>query len=1050
MNLKKWTSACSLQIVISLLISLFFFQVLYSEDSVNILLLNSYHKGFLWTDEITRGAEDGLRRDDVSLHIEYLDSKRIFNPSYFNALYDILENKFEVIQYDAVITSDNNAFNYYRDYGIDLLGNIPLIFCGLNYIQAEDIVGLTNATGVNERADLKKNLLLIESIHKDVETILIIADDTTTGLKIQEEINRIIEVHPSKAVRLEVIHTISMENLKDKVSSLDNSYIVYLTVFFRDSSGEFFEYDEAANQISEASAVPVYGTWDFQLNEGITGGYLVDGYRQGMAASKMVLDILGGKPVQSVPIMYDTPTTLKFNYLQLERFGIDPRRLPPESLIINRTESSFSRYKNQILLAISVFVLFLFAFAGVFFGYIKSLAAEREIRFHEENLRTTLYSIGDGVISTDLNQNVVRMNPVAEVLTGWSKEEADGKSINDVFKIYHIKNRLALDNPIAKVLESGRIDGFPRHSLLIARDGREFKISDSAAPIQDKEGFITGVVLVFRNVSEEYRVQEQLINERNYAKKIINNAPSMICGIDSNGTAVFINPVIEEITGYREDEIIGQNFWELFYPDNEFHQVKKLLLESQEGIVVDYEMTLTCKNGNKKNIVWNSFSRKDDEGNIIGFLGFGYDITEQKRIKEDLIISKKRLRTIIDLVPSSIFVKDSNGIFLALNKATSESMGVDIKELIGSRLQDVYPYPKMAAAMLEQDQMVLEKGISVEEAEENYANSTGEILWQKIVKIPCPEDLFGVPAVLGIATDISDLKAVEKRLFETNTELVKHKNNLEELVADRTMELQISLDHLQEAQRKLVESEKMAALGELVAGVAHEVNTPVGIGVTAASHLGDSVEEFQILYDSGHVTRSDFENFLQLCTKSSSMILSNMNRAADLINSFKQVAVDQSSQERRLFKIHQYLEEILLSLHAQLRKTPFDVKLNCPEELEVDSYPGALSQIITNLIMNSLHHGFEGLNEGSITIDIRKSENSVLIIYGDTGRGIPDDHLDKIFDPFFTTKRGLGGSGLGMNIVYNLVTQTLNGQINCTSKIGQGTWFEIEFPALAS
>lgn len=1050
MNLNKWIKGCSLQAVILLLISPFFFQNLYSEDSVNILLLNSYHKGYLWTDEITRGVEDGLRLDDVSLHIEYLDSKRIYNTSYFNALYAILENKLEVIQYDAVITSDNNAFNYYREYGMNILGDIPLVFCGLNYVQEEDLVGLTNATGVNEKADLKKNLQLIESIHKDIETILVIADDTTTGLKIQEEINRIIEVRPSEALRLEVIHTISLEDLKEKVRSLDSTYIVYLTVFFRDSLGEFFEYDEAVNQISEASAVPVYGTWDFHLNEGITGGHLVDGYSQGLAASGMVLEILGGEPVQSIPIIYDTPTTLKFNYLQLERFGIDSRKLPPGSLIINRTESFFFHYKNQILVTIFVFVLFFLAFVGIFFGYIKSLAAEKKIRFHEENLRTTLYSIGDGVISTDLNQNVVRMNPVAEVLTGWSKEEADSRSINDVFKIFHVENRQALENPIAKVMETGKIDGLPRHSLLIARDGREFKISDSAAPIQDSEGFITGVVLVFRNVSEEYRVQQQLINERNYAKRIINNAPSMICGLDSHGTAVFINPVIEKITGYEEDEIIGQNFWELLYPDNEFHQVKKLLLESREGVVVDFEMTLTCKNDNKKNIVWNSFSRKDDEGNIIGFLGFGYDITEQKKIKEDLIISKKRLRTIIDLVPSSIFVKDGDGTFLAINKATSKSLGVNIRELIGSRIQDVYPYPKMAEAMLEQDQMVLEKGISVEVAEENYANSTGEILWQKVVKIPCPEDLFGVPAVLGIATDISDLKAAEKRLFETNKELVKHKNNLEELVADRTMELQISLDHLQEAQRKLVESEKMAALGELVAGVAHEVNTPVGIGVTAASYLEDSVEEFQVLYDSGHVTRSGLEKFLQLCRKSSSMILFNMNRAADLINSFKQVAVDQSSQERRLFKIRQYIEEILLSLHAQLRKTPYEIKLSCPEELEVDSYPGALSQIITNLIMNSLHHGFEGLNEGSITIDIRKSENSVLIIYGDTGRGIPDDHLDKIFDPFFTTKRGTGGSGLGMNIVYNLVTQTLGGQINCTSKIGQGTWFEIEFPAFVS
>ena len=122
------------------------------------------------------------------------------------------------------------------------------------------------------------------------------------------------------------------------------------------------------------------------------------------------------------------------------------------------------------------------------------------------------------------------------------------------------------------------------------------------------------------------------------------------------------------------------------------------------------------------------------------------------------------------------------------------------------------------------------------------------------------------------------------------------------------------------------------------------------------------------------------------------------------------------------------------------------VKINCPEDLEIDSFPGALSQIITNLIMNSIKHGFEGMDKGTITIDIKRSDDNIMLLYGDTGRGISDSHLEKIFDPFFTTKRGVGGSGLGMNIVYNLVTQTLNGQISCTSKVGHGTWFEIEFP----
>ena len=784
------------------------------------------------------------------------------------------------------------------------------------------------------------------------------------------------------------------------------------------------------------------------MNHGIVGGYLVSGYHQGVEAAKKSIEILKGTPVESIPVTYETPVLLKFEYNQLEINNIKVSQLTDDYQIINRPESFFILYRVRILITLSVFILLLLAFFGVAYGFLKARRAEKKISFNEENLRTTLYSIGDAVISTDLQGQVVRMNPIAEVLTGWNTDEARYKPINEVFKIYHAISGEVVDNPVDGVIKTGRIVGLARHTSLVARDGREFKIADSAAPIHDDAGQTTGVVLVFRNVSEEYRIQEELLKERNYAKRIINNAPSLICGLDENGITTFINPVIEKITGYSEEEIIGQNFWKLFYPGEEFSQVEQLLEDSRDGVVVDYEMRLTCKDKQKRDIVWNSFSRKNESGDIMGYLGFGYDVTDQKRIKEALEISKKRLRTIIDLVPSSIFVKNGKGEFLALNKAVSNSFGMELIDVIGKKQQEVYPNPAHIDRMLEQDRQVLEQGFPMEIAEENYADSHGNILWQKTVKIPCPEDLFGEPAVLGIATDITKIKQAEKRLFETNKELVKHKNHLEELVSERTLELQESLDHLKETQKKLVESEKMAALGGLVAGVAHEVNTPVGIGVTAASHLEESISEFEILYKSGKITKKDFESFMDMGLKSSKIILSNMKRAADLIHSFKQVAVDQSSQERRSFRINEYIKEILLSLNAQLKKTPFTVKVNCPEEMEINSYPGALSQIITNLVMNSLHHGFEGLTEGSIMIDIRKSDEMVLIIYEDTGCGIPKENLEKIFEPFFTTKRGFGGSGLGMNIVYNLVTQTMGGQIRCSSIVGEGTWFEIEIPTI--
>jgi signal transduction histidine kinase len=265
-------------------------------------------------------------------------------------------------------------------------------------------------------------------------------------------------------------------------------------------------------------------------------------------------------------------------------------------------------------------------------------------------------------------------------------------------------------------------------------------------------------------------------------------------------------------------------------------------------------------------------------------------------------------------------------------------------------------------------------------------------------------------------------------------------------LVERTGQLSQALDHLQATQSQLVEAEKMAALGQLVAGVAHEINTPVGVGVTAASLLEDKTAAFREIYKSGQMKRTDLEKYLDMAEQSSSMVLRNLQRAAELIQSFKQVAVDQSSEERREFRVKPYLEEILLSLHPQLKKTQLIITINGDEKLTLDSYPGAFAQIVTNLVMNSLIHAYEPQEAGQLTFDFKQNSNHFIFEYNDDGKGIPQENLAKIFDPFFTTKRGQGGSGLGLHIIYNLVTQKLGGTIRCESEVGRGTRFVIETP----
>ena len=260
-----------------------------------------------------------------------------------------------------------------------------------------------------------------------------------------------------------------------------------------------------------------------------------------------------------------------------------------------------------------------------------------------------------------------------------------------------------------------------------------------------------------------------------------------------------------------------------------------------------------------------------------------------------------------------------------------------------------------------------------------------------------------------------------------------------------------ALAELRQTQADLIQSEKLASLGQLVAGVAHEINTPVGIALTTATTLGEEVREFGHVAHSGQVPRSRFVHFVDRMKEGSELLFSNLTRAADLVHSFKQVAADQVSSERRVFKLDAWAQELLTSLRPVLRKSGHEVVLDCPPDLIVDTFPGALGQVLTNLCMNAIVHAYEPGVTGRLQLTIREATpGNVRIVFADDGAGIPADSLHKVFDPFFTTARSRGNTGLGLHIAFNLVTSKLHGKLEVASEPGKGTRFTISIPARVS
>lgn len=294
-----------------------------------------------------------------------------------------------------------------------------------------------------------------------------------------------------------------------------------------------------------------------------------------------------------------------------------------------------------------------------------------------------------------------------------------------------------------------------------------------------------------------------------------------------------------------------------------------------------------------------------------------------------------------------------------------------------------------------------------------------------------------------------DLEQQKDELIAHQRELRQENENRQYIEAElrkRNQELASSMDTLHQAQEQLVESERMASLGGLVAGIAHDVNTPLGVSVTAASFLQERLNNLKTDFEDKSLTSKNMASFIDEAEQTALLLLSNLERASDLIASFKQVAVDQTSETEREFVLGDYINEIIQSLKPSFKHTEHQINVSCPDNLVVTCAPGAIAQIVTNMVVNSITHGFENKTAGTITLDVKEAGNNVVIHYKDNGRGLSEEELSKLFDAFFTTKRAEGGSGLGTHIMYNLVTQSLHGHIEADSTLGNGLHYTIRFP----
>jgi len=512
----------------------------------NVLILNSYHQGFKWTDDITRGIISALEpaSGTTRIYIDYLDTKWVKDEKYFQQLRQILKHKYSGTHFDLIVASDNDAFDFLRDYRDEVFGRIPVVFCGVNYFQAADLAGKHLFTGISETADIKESLDLALRLHPLTKSIFIINDSGISGRKVREEIVRLIPLFRGR-VQFNFEYSTDLGQIVKDVETLAPGTIIFYTFFYGDVGEKFYEYNETISTISQHARVPIYGAWDFNLGYGMVGGKLTRGYDQGRDAGQMGLRILRGENVGNIPVVYRSRTRNMFDFRQLKRFGIRTSALPGNSIVINQPDP-FHRVRTDVVWGA------LFGLAGLSTLVIFLLGINHKRRQSEESLQKASSEME--MIIEERTRNLSELNEklCEDIRARQRTEEELRKSQTILSKIFEANPDLlwVIDGEL-RILHSNWRGVYekapdditnkslycykeyygldqpcvPCHALEIFRTGKPVfreKVHPTGAileirsyPVFDEAGGVAMVVEHIRDITEKKRMEEDILKSQN-------------------------------------------------------------------------------------------------------------------------------------------------------------------------------------------------------------------------------------------------------------------------------------------------------------------------------------------------------------------------------------------------------------------------------------------------------------------------------------------------------------------------------------------------------
>ena len=634
-------------------------------------------------------------------------------------------------------------------------------------------------------------------------------------------------------------------------------------------------------------------------------------------------------------------------------------------------------------------------FHGVTRDRTEQKKAEAALQQSEENLRITLNSIGDAVISTDIQGKVVGMNPVAENLTGWNQAEAEGRTLNQVFRIILEKTRHSVESPVDKVLREGSIVGLGNHVILLSKEGTERPVADSAAPIRNAKGELAGVVLVFRDVTQKRKDEQALRESEEKYRNILDNMEEVYYEVDLSGNLTFFNPAMCESFGRTPDELLGLNYREYTSPEGAsllFSVYNEVFRTGIPNTLFDFPIVRI--DGDIRILEGSVSLMRNASGEAIGFRGIIRDRTEQKKAESALRESEEKYRLLVENAHEGIYIIQ-DGVVKFSNPRTEEISGYSKLELAERPFMDLV-HPKDRPDVLDQQNQKPEEGKKPILCSFRMINQKDETLWVELNTIEIQWE--GRPASLNFLRDITPQKKMETQFLQ---------------------------------------AQKMEAIGTLAGGIAHDFNNLL-MGIQGNASL--------ILLDIGsdHPYYSKIKNIEKQVQAGAELTRQLLGAARGgkyeakptNINELIGRSLDLFGRAKKELRIHKYFQEPIWAVEvdrSQIEQVLLNLYVNAGHAMPAG---GDLYVETKNILLDESYLQPYGLRPGKF----------VRISVTDTGIGMDEATQKRAFDPFFTTREIGRGTGLGLASAYGIV-KNHNGIINIYSEKGEGTTVNIYLPA---